>query len=69
LLGILLLVASLFLPRAKPGPQLRAKGTSYLVHGPLAEYVPLPQTSVRAKKRALLRVESLNYYGLYWSSS
>jgi hypothetical protein len=69
LLGILLLVASLFLPRAKPGPQPRAKGTSYLVHGPLAEYVPLPQTSVRAKKRALLRVESLNYYGLYWSSS
>jgi hypothetical protein len=66
LLGILLLVASLFMPRAKSGPQQRAKGSTYLVHGPLTEYVPSAHTLVRAKKRALLRVESLNYYGLYY---
>lgn len=67
--GTLLLCFSLLIPRQGVQVLERNTGSTYLVYGPLADYVPSAQVEHIATKKATMQVPALGIFAFYQAES
>jgi major vault protein len=67
--GTLLLCLSLLIPRQGVQVLERHPGSTYLVYGPLADYVPSAQVECMGTKKAVVQVPTLGIFAWYLTGS